>query len=278
VGQNGVGSRAEGSRFRLRPICLVRYAVGGQSGGADHADLQYARHEPPSQRDQQPSRPMLPAVVFLDGASWHTSRGNGGDQQLSTLLALPPYSRSSIRGERICTIWLSHWLAKSVFASWRNHGTLRRWSGTGSPPTTPGPAHSARSHRAPARPLIVVPEWCPTIERGPRQKNPSCPEISGDPITRKPQESETRLVALIRARAICTDRIERRWYKVCRDRRSPSGGRRGVGEPLDPELSPRRFSKAHYVLIGTVGPDNEESPGDGSRSIATSAETDRAAF
>jgi hypothetical protein len=30
--------------------------VAGQSGGADHADLQYRRHEPSSRRDQQPGR------------------------------------------------------------------------------------------------------------------------------------------------------------------------------------------------------------------------------
>ena len=28
---------------------------------------------------------------------------------------------------------------------------------------------------------IVVPEWCPLSNRGPRQKTHSCPEISGDP-------------------------------------------------------------------------------------------------
>src|SRR4029077_15156499 len=49
-------SRAEGPRFRLGLFVWCGVPVGGQSGGADHADLQYRRHEPPSQRDQQSSR------------------------------------------------------------------------------------------------------------------------------------------------------------------------------------------------------------------------------
>jgi hypothetical protein len=45
------------SRFRFGLFVWCGLPVRGQSGGADHADLQYRRHEPPSQRDQQSSRP-----------------------------------------------------------------------------------------------------------------------------------------------------------------------------------------------------------------------------
>jgi hypothetical protein len=40
------------SAYVFGAVCPAQ--AGG--GGADHADLQYRRHEPPSQRDQQPSR------------------------------------------------------------------------------------------------------------------------------------------------------------------------------------------------------------------------------
>ena len=42
--------------FASAYLSLVRSAVAGQGGGADHADLQYRRDEPSPLRDQQPSR------------------------------------------------------------------------------------------------------------------------------------------------------------------------------------------------------------------------------
>src|ERR1700726_3231020 len=47
---------AKGSRLCFGLLVWRGLPVAGQSGGADHADLQYRRHEPSSQRDQQPGR------------------------------------------------------------------------------------------------------------------------------------------------------------------------------------------------------------------------------
>ena len=44
------------TRARFKERIVGGLPVGGQSGGADYADLQYRRDEPSSQRDQQPSR------------------------------------------------------------------------------------------------------------------------------------------------------------------------------------------------------------------------------
>jgi len=56
------------------------------------------------------------AVVILDGASWHNSRGLVAPSNI-TLLALPPYSPELNPVERIWHYLRSHWLANSVFRS-----------------------------------------------------------------------------------------------------------------------------------------------------------------
>src|SRR5256885_2787538 len=60
---------SEGPRLCLG-LCVWRgLPIGGQSGSADHANLQYRRDEPSSLRDQQPSRRRCHAVVILDRKS-----------------------------------------------------------------------------------------------------------------------------------------------------------------------------------------------------------------
>ena len=55
-GQTGSRPAApQGPRLRLGLCVWCGLPSGGQSGGADHAGLQYPRHEPSPQRDQQPS-------------------------------------------------------------------------------------------------------------------------------------------------------------------------------------------------------------------------------
>ena len=50
----------EGPRLCLGLCVWCGLPIGGQSGGADHANLQYPRDEPSSLRDQQPSRRRCP--------------------------------------------------------------------------------------------------------------------------------------------------------------------------------------------------------------------------
>jgi hypothetical protein len=56
------------------------------------------------------------AVVILDGAGWHRSRGLVVPSNI-TLLELPPYSPELNPVERIWHYLRSHWLANSVFVS-----------------------------------------------------------------------------------------------------------------------------------------------------------------
>src|SRR5712672_1271911 len=56
------------------------------------------------------------AVVILDGASWHNSRGLVVPSNI-TLLALPPYSPELNPVERVWHYLRSHWLANPVFRS-----------------------------------------------------------------------------------------------------------------------------------------------------------------
>src|SRR6266436_1958843 len=117
-------SSAEGSRLRLGLCVWCGLPVGGQSGGADHADLQYRRHEPPiSARSAARSPPpafaragFAHAVVILDRAGWHRSQGLVVPGNI-TLLELPPYSPELNPVERIWHYLRSHWLANSVFIS-----------------------------------------------------------------------------------------------------------------------------------------------------------------
>src|SRR2546430_7902001 len=80
--------------------------IGGQSGGVDHADLQYRRDEPsspgsgrvrPRGSSSQVAAPAFAragfahAVVILDRAGWHRSQGLVVPGNI-TLLELPPHS------------------------------------------------------------------------------------------------------------------------------------------------------------------------------------------
>jgi hypothetical protein len=56
------------------------------------------------------------ALVILDGAGWHRSRGLVVPDNI-TLLPLPPYSPELNPVERIWRYLRSHWLANSVFRS-----------------------------------------------------------------------------------------------------------------------------------------------------------------
>jgi hypothetical protein len=56
------------------------------------------------------------AVVILDGAGWHRSRGLVVPGNI-TLLELPPYSPELNPVERVWHYLRSHWLANSVFRS-----------------------------------------------------------------------------------------------------------------------------------------------------------------
>ena len=56
------------------------------------------------------------ALVILDGAGWHRSRGLVVPGNI-TLLPLPPYSPELNPVERIWRYLRSHWLANSVFRS-----------------------------------------------------------------------------------------------------------------------------------------------------------------
>ena len=125
---------AKGSRLRLGLLVWRGLPVAGQSGGADHADLQYRRHEPSSQRDQHQVAADAHAAVILDRAGWHRSQGLLVPGNI-TLLELPPYSPELNPVERVWHYLRSHWLANSVFVAWRTSWMPARWRGTGSPPT-----------------------------------------------------------------------------------------------------------------------------------------------
>jgi len=112
------------------------------------------------------------AVVILDGASWHNSRGLVAPSNI-TLLALPPYSPELNPVERIWHYLRSHWLANSVFRSladimdacemaWNRFGHQQR----------PGSAHSsARSPGLRLRPLYSGARVVPAIEPWPETKD-----------------------------------------------------------------------------------------------------------
>src|SRR6266850_3791809 len=107
---------AEGSWLRLGLFVWCGLPVGRQSGGADHADLQYRRHEPSSQRNQQSGRRRCPCRSDPRSCGWHRSRGLVVPDNI-TLLELPPYSPELNPVERIWHYLRSHWLANSVFSS-----------------------------------------------------------------------------------------------------------------------------------------------------------------
>src|SRR6516162_3242878 len=107
---------AEGSRLRLGLSVWCSLPVAGQSGGADHAGLRYRRHEPSSQRDQQPGRCSCPCRGDPHRAGWHRSQGLVIPANIA-LLELPPYSPELNPVERIWHYLRSHWLANTVFIS-----------------------------------------------------------------------------------------------------------------------------------------------------------------
>ena len=76
------------------------------------------------------------AVVILDGASWHKSHGLVAPSNI-TLLALPPYSPSSIQWSGFGTICAATGSPTRYFPAWRTSSMPARRRGTGSPPITP---------------------------------------------------------------------------------------------------------------------------------------------
>src|SRR5882757_7336991 len=170
-------SRAEGPRLCLSLFVWCGLPVGRQGGRADHADLQYRRHEPSSLRDQQPSRRprfregrLCPCRGDHGGAGWHRSQGLVVPCNM-TLLALPPTARSSIRSSGFGTICAATGSPTRYFVAWRTSWTPARWRGTGSPPTTAWSAHSARSHGLRLCPLYSGARVVPAIEPWPETKD-----------------------------------------------------------------------------------------------------------
>src|SRR5215471_10448310 len=143
---------SEGSRLCLGLCVWCGLPSGGQSGGAEHANLQYSGDEPSSARDQQPSRRRCPCCGDLGRAGWHRSQGLVVPGNI-TLLELPPYSPELNPVERIWHYLRSHWLANSVFpslTSWMPASRRR----TGLPTITPWCVRSARSPGLRLRPLF----------------------------------------------------------------------------------------------------------------------------
>ena len=106
----------QGSGLRLGLFVWCGLPVRGQSGGADHANLQYCRDEPSSARDQQPSRRRCSCRGDL---GWRRlaqePRARGARQyHLVGAAAVQPGAQSV---ERIWHYLRSHWLANSVFSS-----------------------------------------------------------------------------------------------------------------------------------------------------------------
>ena len=96
-------------------MCWRGLPIGGQSGSADHANLQYRRDEPSSLRDQQPIAADAHAVVILDGPVG-TAAGARGARQYHFVgaAAVQPGAQS---GRADWHYLRSHWLANSVFSS-----------------------------------------------------------------------------------------------------------------------------------------------------------------
>ena len=106
----------QGSRLRLGLYVWCGLPIGGQSGGADHADLRYRRYEPSSQRDQQPGRRRCPCRGDPRSCPLAPKPGARGPGNI-TLLELPPYSPELNPVEQIWHYLRNHWLANSVSIS-----------------------------------------------------------------------------------------------------------------------------------------------------------------
>ena len=106
----------QGPRFRLGLCVWCGLPVAGQSGGADHVDLQYCRHEPSSQRDQQPGRRRCPCRGDPRSCRLAPQPSSRGARQYHFVgaAAVQPGAQSV---ERIWHYLRSHWLANSVFSS-----------------------------------------------------------------------------------------------------------------------------------------------------------------
>src|SRR6266446_1474624 len=118
-------SGAEGSRFRFGLFVWCGLPVGAQSGGADHADLQYRRDEPPSQRDQQPGRRGCPCRGDPRWCQLAQQPWTGGAQQYHVVgaAALQPGAQSSGAGLALSAQPLARQLGISQPGG--HHGRLR---------------------------------------------------------------------------------------------------------------------------------------------------------
>ena len=115
---------AQGSRLCLGLHVWCGLPVGGQSGGADHADLQYRRDEPSPQRDQQPSRRRCSCRGDPRWCRLAPEPRLGGAKQYHLIGAAAPglrrgrlYSPELNPVERVWHYLRSHWLANSIFPS-----------------------------------------------------------------------------------------------------------------------------------------------------------------
>ncbi len=109
----------EGPRLCLGLCVWCGLPVGGQSGGADHADLQYPRDEPSSPRDQQPSRRRCPCRGDL-GSCWLAQEPrHWWCRAISLCWSCRPIARSSIRSSGFGTICAAIGSPTRCFPAWR---------------------------------------------------------------------------------------------------------------------------------------------------------------
>jgi len=129
--------RAKGPRLCLGLCVWCGLPVGRQSGGADHADLQYRRDEPSSQPDQQPSRRRCACRGDPRSCRLAPQPRPGGARAISLCWSCRPTARSSTRSSGSGTICAAIGSPTRYMPAWQTSWTPARWPGTGLPPMTP---------------------------------------------------------------------------------------------------------------------------------------------
>ena len=138
----GVGAKRQpaggtkGPRLCLGLCVWCGLPIAGQSGGADHANLQYRRDEPSSLRDQQPGRLGCPCrgdPRWCQLAPQPRARG-ARQYHFVGASAVQPAAQSGSSGfGTICAVTGS---PTRYFATWDSSWTPARPPGSGSWPTT----------------------------------------------------------------------------------------------------------------------------------------------